>query len=94
LGVLFVGDSISKKHIDKLSEYQSSDLYKKIFSLQGKLIQATSESNELDEEINRLRNYNSSLFFMLEKYRNSTSYFIGSLIVRPISFFIKLFTKT
>ena len=91
LGILFVGDNISTKDIDKLSEYQSNELVTKIFSLQGKLIQAKSESDELSNEIEKLREYNRLLVYMLEKYRNSTSFFIGALILKPISFFRRLF---
>ncbi len=91
LGILFVGDNISTKDIDKLLEYQSDELVIKMFSMQGKLIQAKSESDELNKEIESLREYNSLLFSMLEKYRNSTSFFIGALILKPISFFRTLF---
>ena len=84
-------NNISKKDIDKLLEYQSDELVIKMFSMQGKLIQAKSESDELNKEIESLREYNSLLFSMLEKYRNSTSFFIGALILKPISFFRTLF---
>ena len=93
LGILFVGDNISKQDIEKLSEYQSRGLATKIFSLQGELIKARSESDELNKEIEKQNQYNSSLFFTLEKYRNSKSFYIGALILRPISFFMRFFKK-
>lgn len=91
LGILFVGRSISKDCIFKLSEYQSNSLFKQYCSLQGSLIKAKCESDELKKEIEKLRKYNSSLFFIVEKYRDSKSYYIGSLIVKPVSLFRKLF---
>lgn len=90
LGILFVGRSISKDCIVKLSEYESNYLYKQFCSFQGSLIQVKNESYELKKEIEKLRKYNNSLFFIVEKYSNSKSYFIGSLIVKPVSLFLKL----
>ncbi len=91
LGILFVGHSISKDCIVKLSEYQSNYLYNQFCIFQGSMIQANSERDEVKKEIERLRKYNNSLIFLVEKYRNSKSYFIGSLIVRPVSVFLKTF---
>lgn len=93
MGILFVGDNISKYVMDELLDYQSNEMAVKVFSIQGKLLHLRSENVDLNHEIERLREYNSSLFFTLEKYRNSTSFYIGALILKPISFFIRLFIR-
>ncbi len=85
LGVLFVGSKIPHEFITKTLEYLSNELVIKIFTLQGKLIQSNIEKEESNEEVLKLKKEVHSLNFILEKYRKSRSYYIGSLIIKPFS---------